>query len=155
MVASTVPVTTCRTNVASVALPKTYHHPVRGGTGCCITGKRFFEIPRRSSMASHARLRKCIMSNQGHGSRLNLYVSVGDANGIAHQGTRRRSGDDVAAGVVDSAVAWAEEKFGVLFPAHRASEVCAIDRKCHQVSFAFAAQPRGRFGEEAVPGQGI
>src|SRR5690349_13638399 len=111
----------------SEALPSTYHQ-FTFGTGCSITGRIALEKPIRSSSQAQAWRRNCIGSARDRervGQDLDL--TVGDARVVLEERVRRRPAGDPAVGVVDAAVARAEEELGVGQPVDRAAEVSAID----------------------------
>src|SRR5690348_8333054 len=119
------PVATCSTNAIRVALPNTYHQPVRGGTGCSSACWEAVSSPLRSS--SHARKRRSIgRSGDGNGAGQDLDLTVAHPDGILGQRPGRRTGGDGAVTIVDAAMTGAEEELRVGHPADRAAQVRAV-----------------------------
>src|SRR5581483_6364982 len=121
----------------SVALPKTYHHPSRGGTGWVSACRVQETSPLRSS--SQARKRP-IRPPSHHGDRAgeDLDLSPPHPHRIVAQRLGRRSGGDGTVAVEDPAVAGAEEEPRVRDPLHRAAEVGAVDREGGELGGALA-----------------
>src|SRR5579864_5439408 len=106
------PVTTCSRNARNVALPNTYHHPVRGGTGCSSTPRAQVRRPVRSSSTARSRLITC-PSPERDLAREDLHLSRLDPHLVPRERLGRRAGGDAAVGVVHAAVAGAEEELRI------------------------------------------
>src|SRR5713101_7385288 len=146
------PVTTWSMNARNVALPKTYHQPVRRGTGCSNTPRNQLSSPVRSSKAA----RRCLItprSPERDLSRQNLHLPVSHPRPIAGEGFGRRAARDAAVGVVHAAVARTEEELGVGEPPHRAAEVSAVDRERGEAARVVSPEPRGAAGAHPGPGK--
>src|SRR5579871_1032186 len=114
----------------TVALPKTYHHPVSGGTGCFARPSKNAISPVRSSNASMNSLSSFIISrsSERHGAGEDFDFAIPNPHRIFEQRVGRRTGRDLPVGVIDTAVAGAHKEAGILKPMNGASEVGAVHR---------------------------
>src|SRR6476469_1024549 len=140
-VESAIPVSTCSTNARKVALPNTYHHPVRGGTGCSSARRAAVRRPLRSSSQASRRL-STEVSGDRNGAGLDLDLAGGRVHPhrILRQRARRRPRGDGTVTVVHAAVAGTEEQLCVGHPAYRAAEVSAVHREGRELPLAVAAE---------------
>src|SRR5262249_3450955 len=115
-------------NAMRVALPKTYHHPVRLGTGCSSAWRTQATRPLRSSSQPRNPL-ITLASRERNGARQNFHLPALDANRVAAERLRRRAGCDASVRVVDTPVAGAEKELGLREPPHRAPQVRAVHRE--------------------------
>src|SRR5579884_500256 len=151
-VARAIPVNTCSRNANRVALPNTYIHPVRGGTGCFMMGPITFDASVRASNHCQAVFRKRMRrSGDGSGAGQNLHLPLAHADRILHQRTRRRPGGNRPVFVVHTAVTGTHEQFGVGQPAHRTAQVSAVDGKGDEAAVRLMAKPRARPARHARP----
>src|SRR5918994_7097348 len=101
-VASAMPVATWRMKARRVALPKTYHHPVRGGTGCASARRAALRRPLRSSIQA----KNCLITS-GSGDRdragLDLDLTAAYPPRIGGERLGRRPRRDRSVGVVHAA----------------------------------------------------
>src|SRR6185437_11514257 len=146
------PVTTWSTNASKVALPNTYHQPVRGGTGCSSAWRADVRSPLRSSSQAKKRL---ITPASRYGNRTgeDFHLAVSHLHRILRQWMGGRAGGHRAVGVVHATVAGAEEKLGLTEPAHRATQVGTVDRERGKLGGAITAKPRGRMRGDPRPRQ--
>src|SRR5574338_627466 len=115
-------------NAMSVALPNTYHQPVRGGTGCSSIRRVNENSPLRSSSQSTVR-RSQPMSDDRDRAGEDLHLPIVHAHGVLRKRLGRRSGGAGPVGVVHAAVTGTEEELRVGDPAHRAAEVGTVHRE--------------------------
>src|SRR6476661_10173109 len=97
----------------SVALPKTYHQFVERGVGCWMIGSRLRDRPSRSLVKPQARRSQSIrrsLSADLQRTRQHLHVVLVQAHLVAEERLGRRAAGHRAAGVVDAAVAGAQEE---------------------------------------------
>src|SRR5687767_10271017 len=103
------PVATWRMKARRVALPNTYHHPVRGGTGCSSARRVAVRIPLRSSIQA----KSCLIT-AGSGDRdragLDLDLTAAHPHGVGGERLGRRPGRDRSVGVVHAAMTGTEEQ---------------------------------------------
>src|SRR5665213_839108 len=130
------------TNEINVALPNTYIHPVRGGTGCFKIGPSTFDASVRSSNHSHIVFRNC-MGGSGYRSRRgqNFHTPVRHANGVLRERLRRSPGRHRPVLVIHAPTKRTHEEFGLLQPSNRTSEMSAIDGKRNELPIGLAAKP--------------
>src|ERR671933_129551 len=103
--------------------------------------------PVRSSKAAHRRLRtpiQILLSTRAtrvshdlsvrkrYGRRQQPNIPVANARPVLLQRSRRRTGGDRAVGVVDPAVARAEEELCARLPCHGTTQMLAVFRKCRE-----------------------
>src|SRR4029077_3882939 len=139
-------------NARKVALPKTYHQPVRGGTGCASTPRAQVSRPVRSSNAARSRPITPDSSERNR-TRENLHLPGPHPHWIARERLGWGTAGDTAVGVVHAAVAGAEEKLGVGEPPHRAAKMGAVDRERGEAALVVPPEPRRSAGTDARPGQ--
>src|SRR5512138_1900089 len=120
------PVATCSTKAMNVALPNTYHQPVRGGTGCSSACRVAVIRPLRSS-SQERRRRNTGRSDDGNGAGQDLDLPIVHPDRILRQRPGRRARRNRAVPVVDTAVAGTEKELGIGDPANRAAEMGAVD----------------------------
>src|SRR5262249_50868121 len=135
------PVRTCSTNARRVALPKTYHHPVRGGTGCSSARRAAVRRPLRSSSQS----KNSLITPASHDrdrTRQDLDLPVPNTYGVLRKRLGRRTGSDGTVGVIDAAVTRTEEELGVAEPPYRTPQVSAVDRKRGEPAGILSPKPR-------------
>src|SRR4051812_7941437 len=114
------PVTTCRMNAISVALPKTYHQPVSLGTGCSSAQRVHETSPVRSSSQSSMPLMLTPPSRNRGGDGLDLDLAVPNPDRVLWKWAGWRARGHGAIGVVHAAVTGTQEQVGVTKPLHRA-----------------------------------
>ncbi len=138
MSASMMPVKTCRMKTVSAALPKTYHQLADlRGTGCSVASRIAPPICSRCSNQSPMRLLAltsaaprlagCAGRKRRQLSGFNHQLAVLHFVLVLEQSALRRPGSARAILVVHAAVARAHEQARLREPAHRASEVRAVD----------------------------
>src|SRR3954462_7795358 len=150
-VASAIPVTTWMMNANRVALPNTYIHPVRGGTGCFMMGPSTSEASVRASNHAQACRRNRISLRNWRRGRQDLNLTVPHAHGVLRQWPWRRPGRYSAVLVIHAAVAGTHEQLGVVQPSNGASQMGAVHRERSELARRFASQPGGRLGRHAGP----
>src|SRR5512146_1619775 len=147
------PVTTCSTNARNVALPNTYHHPVRGGTGCSSTPRVQVRRPVRSSSVARSRLitsaspERDLAREDLDLSRLHPYV-------IPRERPGRGPAGDGAVGVVHAAVAGTEEQLRAGEPLHRTAQMGAVNRERGEGRLVVPAKPGRGAGADPGPWKG-
>src|SRR6266542_920104 len=147
------PVTTCSTKARKVALPKVYHHPVRGGTGCSSACLTQLTNPLRSSSQTRKR-RITSASRDRERAREDLHPAVPHPHRIAGERLGWRTRSHRAVAVVDAAVAGAEKELRIGEPAHRAAEVGTVHGERGEALGVVSPEPRGGAGGDPGPGEG-
>ena len=154
------PVTTCTMNATSVALPKTYHqfdvprHRMLDDRQDSLRASRddrpvnAQDALERSSSRVH---RSADLQRAGSALHVVLIWMRGPV--VPEQRPRRRPAGDIAVGVVDAAVARAQEQVGVRQPVDRAAQVRAVDGEDGERRLAVAPHIDGGVGGLARPGQ--
>src|SRR5262249_35875339 len=150
------PVTTWITNRTSVPLPKTYHQlAVSRGTRCPATSAIVGPAPSRSSIHSpNSRSMSDVLRQRRELSTEHQQLAVLDLVLVLIERPRRRSGGVGAVGVEHAAVTRAHEDTGALEPAHRTSEVRAVDREDLELVARDAPHPARDVRSVAIPGAG-
>lgn len=125
----------------------------------CQRRPRAFEVPVISSNQAHRRLRElmAVCSSSGrdrHRARFDLDQALVHAHGICAQCLGRRPGSDISIGIKHAPMTRAHEKICRRNPAHRTTQVGAVDRECDKFMLVFAAQPCGGLRGYTRPGQG-
>src|SRR5271166_980147 len=145
MSASMIPVTTCRINSVSAALPKTYHQLADlRGTGWAIVSRMKPPSCNLRSNQSAILSNLDIRSSSHPGRQLSGFdqqLPAFHLVGILEQAARRRAGGARAILVVHAAMARTHEQSGLREPAHRASQVGAVDSENLKLLALNAADP--------------
>src|SRR5437868_12825475 len=115
------PVATCTMKETSVAVPKTYHHFASCGAMCFI-GLSSTLIPMRSSSQRQTPVKRRLIGGRNwDDDGIDLHFAIFDANRVAKERSRRRTGGYISILVVNAAVAGTEEQLRAFHPTHRAT----------------------------------